>query len=286
MNQQPPLTEAALQAYVDEQLSVERRREIESYLATRPDEAERLASYRAHKRELRALFDPVLDEPVPARVLRAARPPRAHWALQRLTAGIAIAVVSGALGWGLRGAMPQGSDSGTLAQQQARQPQSADVLLAAASGFAQRAAVAHAVYAPDARRAVEVDAEHEDQLVAWLSKRMGARMQAPRLHALGYELVGGRLLPGESKPVAQFMYQDGSGSKLTLYASNELPGAGVPTATPNADTAFSFAQRGALNTFYWVDGEFGYALSAGADRAELTRVSAEVYRQLASGARQ
>lgn len=137
-----------------------------------------------------------------------------------------------------------------------------------------------------ARRAVEVDAEHEDQLVAWLSKRMGARMQAPRLHALGYELVGGRLLPGESKPVAQFMYQDGSGSKLTLYASNELPGAGVPTATPNADTAFSFAQRGALNTFYWVDGEFGYALSAGADRAELARVSAEVYRQLASGARQ
>ena len=159
-------------------------------------------------------------------------------------------------------------------------------LLAAASGFAQRAAVAHAVYAPDARRAVEVDAEHEDQLVAWLSKRMGARMQAPRLRALGYELVGGRLLPGESKPVAQFMYQDGSGSKLTLYASNELPGAGVPTATPNADTAFSFAQRGALNTFYWVDGEFGYALSAGADRAELARVSAEVYRQLASGARQ
>ena len=146
--------------------------------------------------------------------------------------------------------------------------------------------MAHAVYAPDARRAVEVDAEHEDQLVAWLSKRMGARMQAPRLHALGYGLVGGRLLPGESKPVAQFMYQDGSGSKLTLYASNELPGAGVPTATPNADTAFSFAQRGALNTFYWVDGEFGYALSAGADRSELARVSAEVYRQLASGARQ
>jgi len=52
-------------------------------------------------------------------------------------------------------------------------------------------------------------------------------------------------------------------------------------AASNKDAAFRFAQEGAVNVFYWIDGPFGYALSAQADRAELARVSAEVYRQLA-----
>ena len=48
----------------------------------------------------------------------------------------------------------------------------------------------------------------------------------------------------------------------------------------NTGTAFSFAQQGKVNVFYWVDGPFGYAISADADKAELARVSSEVYRQL------
>jgi len=49
------------------------------------------------------------------------------------------------------------------------------------------------------------------------------------------------------------------------------------------ETAFRFAREGSLNVFYWVDGRFGYAISAEADRAALTEVSSEVYRQLAKG---
>ena len=81
-----PLVEADLQAYVDDQLPQERRREIEAYLATRPEEAERLRSYAAHKREIRTLFDPVLDEPVPRRLVEAAAK-RRPWYLQRIAAG-------------------------------------------------------------------------------------------------------------------------------------------------------------------------------------------------------
>jgi anti-sigma factor RsiW len=32
--------------------------------------------------------------------------------------------------------------------------------------------------------------------------------------------------------------------------------------------------------FYWIDGKFGYALSAGMDKRELARVAAAVYAQL------
>ena len=148
--------------------------------------------------------------------------------------------------------------------------------------------MAHAVYSPDARRPVEVDAAHEDQLVAWLSKRMGAPMKPPHLQAQGYTLEGGRLLPGGQGPVAQFMYRNELGSKLTLYVSNDVadvgsaarPDKALQAGVKNTDTAFRFAREGAVNVFYWVDGPFGYALSSDADRSVLAQVSAEVYRQL------
>ena len=250
-----PITEAELHAFVDGQLTPERQREIEASLAQRPDEAQRVQSYREQKRELRALFDPVLDEALPQRVLDAARP-RSPWYSQRWVAGIAIALVSGATGWGLHGAVQPGSSATVLAT----------------ARFAQRAAVAHAVYSPEQRRPVEVDAAHEDQLVTWLSKRMGAPMKPPHLQALGYALEGGRLLPGGQGPVAQFMYRDAAGRRLTLYVSNENVG----------QTAFRYVREGPINVFYWVDGSFGYAISAEADREALQAVATEVYRQLAS----
>jgi anti-sigma factor RsiW len=271
----PPASEADLQACVDRQLTPERQREIEAYLARRPEEAQRTDSYLAHKRELRALFDPVLDEPMPQR-LRQAAIPRTPWYLQRLAAGIAIAVVSGAAGWGLRSGVGAEPEAGLMAQRT-----TGAITVAAATGFAQRAAIAHAVYSPDQRRAVEVGADQEDQLVAWLSKRMGAPMKPPHLQALGYALEGGRLLPGSQGPVAQFMYHDNTGAKLTLYVSNEVADAGAGSqGSKNEETAFRFGREGKVNVFYWVNGPFGYAISADADKTELARVSGEVYRQL------
>ena len=77
------------------------------------------------------------------------------------------------------------------------------------------------------------------------------------------------------------MYHDNIGAKLTLYVSNEVAdaGAGLP-GSKNEETAFRFAQEGKVNVFYWVNGPFGYAISADADKAELARVSGEVYRQI------
>ncbi len=286
----PPVTEADLHGFVDGHLPAERQTEIAAYLAARPADAQRVEAYRAQKRELHALFDPVLDEQPPHRLLRSARPRTVSstpWYLQRLAAGLAIAVISGATGWGLRGFGP-GAGADEAARTAAAPPLPGALTLVSATGFAQRAAVAHAVYSPDLRRPVEVDAAHEDQLVAWLSKRMGAPMKPPHLQAQGYTLEGGRLLPGGQGPVAQFMYRNEQGSKLTLYVSNDatdLGSAAGPAGAPrpgatNADTAFRFAQQGAINVFYWIDGPFGYALSSDADRGVLARVSAEVYQQL------
>ena len=57
-----PITESELQAYADGRLEPKRRMEVEAWLATRPDEAERIADYRRIAKELRSIYDPVIAE--------------------------------------------------------------------------------------------------------------------------------------------------------------------------------------------------------------------------------
>lgn len=260
-----PVTEADLHAYIDGLLPPARRSEIDAYLALRPAEAERLNAYRAQNLQLRAMFSPVLDEPVPERLCATPHRQSSYWpAVQRFAAALAIAFIGGAAGWTLHGAAPDTA----LAQLRFAGP--APVL--GTRALARQAAIAHVVYSPDVRHPVEIGADQEDQLVTWLSKRLGTPIHPPKLGKLGYELIGGRLLPGEIGPVAQFMYHDSSGQRLTLYVSTEQ--------SRNHDTGFRFAQEGPVNVFYWIDGKFGYALSAGINKGELAKVASVVYEQL------
>ena len=132
--------------------------------------------------------------------------------------------------------------------------------------------MAHVTYSPEVRHPVEVGADQEAHLVAWLSKRLGTPLKVPHLGALGYALVGGRLLPGDRGPVAQFMYQDGKGLRLTLYVRAN------PDATQ--ETAFRFSQEQGISVFYWLDKRLGYALSGEIDKNDLLRVADAVYKQL------
>lgn len=246
------INEAELQAYVDGRLEPSRHEEMERWLAANPEHAARAAAYQRQNDALHALFDPVLDEPVPARMQPAQR---SHWfaaPLMRYAAVVAWVALGGMLGWALHGA-------------QAQRP-------AAGLAFAQQAALAHVVYTPEVRHPVEVGADQEAHLVAWLSKRLGHNVKVPHLGEAGYELMGGRLLPGSSGPAAQFMYQDAHGQRLTLYVRTD--------AVANAETAFRYAHENNLGVFYWMDGAFGYALSGELGKAELLQVAQLVYRQL------
>ncbi len=273
-----PVTEADLHAYVDGPLAASRAAEIDAYLASRPDEAERVRVYREHNQGLQAFLEPQLEEAVPARLREAALSPgarrgwRAAWAaprgsLQRVAASCALVFVGVASGWLGRAALEPPAVV-------ARGPSVFQGASLGAASLPRQAAIAHVVYSPDVRHPVEIGADQEDQLVTWLSKRLGANIRPPKLGTLGYELIGGRLLPGTSGPVAQFMYHDVTGQRLTLYVSTEN--------AANKDTAFRFAQEGPVNVFYWIDGKFGYALSAGIDKGELARVAAAVFEQLES----
>jgi len=270
-----PITEADLHAYVDGALTEERGAAIEAYLVSRPDDAQRLRDFHEQRQALKACFDPIVDEPVPARLRAAAyRPPTngtgwsnalPRWSMARAAAGIMLALVGGVLGW-------TAHDRWQPATLIAGGPRIATPALMQSASLPHAAAIAHAVFSPDVKRPVEIGADQEDQLVAWLSKRLGSPVRPPKLGALGFELIGGRLLPGEYGAVAQFMYHDSTGQRLTLYVSTEN--------ASNRDTAFRFAQEGPVNVFYWIDGKFGYALSAGIGKDDLANLATAVYDQL------
>lgn len=256
----PPVTEAELHAWADDRLTPARQAEIDAWLQVHPDERQRVEDWRAQNLALKQWLDPVLAEPLPLRLpLEPAR--RTGWKAgsngpvwRSLAAGVVIAVLSTGTAWWGRGAYDTRTQPGT-----------------ALAGFAHRAAIAHVVYSPDVRRPVEVGADQEQALVTWLTKRMGAEVRPPDLRALGYGLIGGRLLPGGRGPVAQFMFSGADGGRLTLYVTREDAG---------RETAFRFGREGEVNVFYWVDKDFGYALSSGGDRQQMLRVAEAVYRQL------
>lgn len=265
-----PLLDEELHALVDGQLTPVQEAALRARLAHDASAAATLAAWQSQRAALQGLQASMLDEPVPDSLLAAAtrvqeqRHSSLRW--QRwggMAAGLGCAFV---LGWAVRGA--------GLAPPQ---PMAAQ---ARPSSFVQQASMAHLVYAPEVRHPVEVAAAQQEHLVQWLSKRLGRPLKLPDLSAQGFELVGGRLLPGEGGARAQFMFQAADGQRVTLYLGAVEAAAAAPASAPPAGaTAFQLSTE-PLPSFYWVDQGFGYALSGELPRERLLALAQAVYRQL------
>jgi anti-sigma factor RsiW len=216
---------------------------------------------------LHELYDPVLREPVPEHLLRESMTRSSAW--PRRWRSYAVAAT-----WVLLGLAIGIASGWQLHQWRVPAQSSAQAAAAAVPTFVKRAAIAHATYSPEVRHPVEVGADQESHLVAWLSKRLGAQLRAPHLESVGYSLVGGRLLPGEAgSPVAHFMYQCKAGTRVTLYVR--------ANASTNRETAFLYSAEGSVKVFYWIDRKLGYAISsADIDKETLLKVAHAAYQQL------
>ena len=69
------------------------------------------------------------------------------------------------------------------------------------------------------------------------------------------------------------MYEDPRGGRLTLY----LKSGGKEN---DKDTAFRFAEERGIGVFYWIDGNFAYALSGTLDKPRLLEIAKTVYEQV------
>jgi anti-sigma factor RsiW len=274
-DQHTPIGEEDLHAYVDGTLSDERRADVERALEQNPEMAARVSDYFSLNNLFHERYDRVLNEPVPKRLQVPAAPvaPRrwrfaANWPQ---FAGMAAALV---MGVGIGMGTHMGQDviapiaSGHHDSVDTR-PVSAD----SAESFARQAAVAHVVYMPTVERPSALSADdHEQDFVQWLADKLGTDVHPPMLAKSGFALSGGRLLPGADGPTAQFMYRGPNGERVTLCISRRRVNSNT--------TAFKLYQDGPVNVFYWIDGDFGYAVSGGIDRKELLQLSHDVYSQL------
>ena len=248
-----PIREDDLHAYVDGSLDAARRLEVEAWLADHGQDAERVRIWTAQNQALHTTFDPVLNEALPQELVRAALRPRTRPALRwQALAATVVLTLTGLLGYEI-GLRSTGAPS-RMAQ------------------FTREAALAHVVYVSEQRHPVEVEAAHAYHLLAWLSKRLGKHLAAPDFAAQGFELMGGRLLPGGTGAVAQFMYQDAAGRRITLYVRRD--------AWDGRDTAFRHGSQNGVEEFYWIDHDMGYVLSGEIDHATMQRLADSAYRQV------
>ncbi len=245
-----PVTEDELHAFVDDELPAERRSDVEAWLASHSDDAERVRGWRALADALHTRYDAVIDEAVPRRlqIERLAPRPR-RWIYGAAAATLAAFVAGGGVGWLAHGA---------AASPSAFQSLTLDAL------------EAHRLYVVEVRHPVEVTGSERAHLQQWLSKRVGYAIKAPELEGAGLKLVGGRLLPGPQAPAAFLMYESPTGERFTLYTSRARA----------QTTQMRYATRANDGALYWADRGVGYVLSGPDDNKDrLQQVARSVYDQ-------
>ena len=275
-------------AYVDGELTPDEADEFEREIEQHPAAMAEVAALRAQKQALHARYDGLLATASTDRFADFGRGTRSSFGafspLARNLAWAATVVVAVgigiAAGWIVRGE----ADQRTLLARAEGAPAQRDVE-GRLQSFVQTASMSHAIFVPEVRHPVEVAAADEAHLVTWLSKRLAAPLVVPHLGDAGWDLLGGRLLPDDNGPVAQFMYQDRSGQRMTLAVSMGV--AGRTTAMPAAAgtdsrpaAAFRIATENGNTVFYWIDADYAYALTGKLSKDEMTSIASRVYRQL------
>ena len=241
--------------------------------SNRNPDADAQAADKALDAALRGLHRDVLAEPLPPALLDGAlrlsrmqhrTASTRHWG--GIAAGVVLAF---SVGWLSHSQFGRGFESATGLEK-----------ISVEHEFVRQAGFAYSVYMPEKRHPVEVAALEQEHLVQWLSKRVGRPLKIPRLEALGFELVGGRLLPGDEGARAQFMFQNSQSQRITLYLGAMKATAAYQSNPDSQATQFRFEPNGPVPSFYWAEQGFGYALSGQVDKATLMALADAVYNQI------
>jgi anti-sigma factor RsiW len=245
---------------LDGELAADDRAEFERWLDAHPEMKALSARFERDRAALAAALAPVLQEPVPTRLMDLASGkvrPRRLWPRLRNAAAAAVIFVAGGVAGYL--AASAGLLTGGTAEDE----------------FAETAIDAYVVYAASQPHAVEVGADRP-YLEGWLSKRVGLNLVVPDLSAEGFELLGGRILPAGHHAAALLVYQDKAGNQLSIYVTGEgtAKTKGTYTAGEDGPTAI-----------YWLDKGYGCAIVGSMPQEQLAGVARTAWRQMVDAVR-
>ena len=250
-DQNSPVTDDELHAYIDGELPSDRQGAVSDWLASHPEAARQISTWRAQAEAIRARYGSIAKEVVPARLKLDVLTRRGRsWIAIAAAATVAAFMVGGVAGWmahGASAAKPSGFER-----------------------FTSEALDAYKLYVVEVRHPVEVPGAERTHMTQWLSKRLGYEQRVPDLQSIGLTLVGGRLLPGPTGAAAFYMYEGASGERFTVYCGRAT----------SPETALRYKGADRVAAFYWVDDKAAYVVSGPADRAQMEKVTKAVYEQV------
>lgn len=278
-------------AYLDGEVEMAERRDIEAWLASDPAAREKLAALAESANLLRLAFDEVMHEPVPDRLIATARgetapakPPRAEILPFRRRAGaertvpakrwwLGLPVAASLFGLLLGGAITYVSlgkfaPAGLGGKQPAIETAAADSLwLDNAAGYfklfvnAGEGALIDVPATGDPREALQK-----------ISQSLPQEVRLPDLKPWGLNFRGARLVVAQGRPAAQLVYTTDNKAigplTLIIGSSNE------PDISP------TLARRQDVNLLYWRHQGRAYALAGQTDIGYLWGIANDVAWQL------
>lgn len=259
-----PELDADLHAYIDGQLGPEMAADIEARLDADPELRRAVDAMISDRDRIRAAADAleaaVTAGPTNLRIAALERQlgkrlARRRWQARvtgpvsrQLAAGIAMF----AMGWGAHM---------TLAPGERDYPQ-----------YVAEGLGAHTVFGNDMVRPVEFTPDATVAALDWMSEKLKRKIDSPALDALGLTLVGTRLSGTREGPLAQFIYEDRSGNRLSLVVMPH------PEGAPEAQ--LQVARHDTNNVGYWSDSALDYAVIANTSGMQIESVVAEVSRNV------
>jgi len=249
-----PIDDLDIVAYVDNELDDARTQEVESWLATHPEDAAKVHAYKLQNLLLRSLHDDVRTEPLPAPIEAAVASParpflRQHW--MKIAATFLVVAVSSLAGWHLHDY--QSGVEGTERK------------------FVERAFEEHVVFVSGGPGVEETSIARDERLRDVYTRHFNHPLTVPDLAGAGFVPTGRRLLHDKGVPTAQFMYKDPAGRMVTLY---------IQGGFDRSDMTFRLIAEDNMVAFYWTDGPLGYALTGSMKRGDLLDLARMVYEKL------
>ena len=267
-----------LVAYLDGELDSGLRAEVEAWLERDAAMRDRATELAESARLLRTAFDPVLHEPVPERLIAAARGettaavidiaaerskrtgrlsgrPWLQWAA---AAGVAGLLIGGGVGFFLGGPNGENQQAASLAS----------------SNWIDNIAGYHKLFVsagPDDLALVDVPANGTDASRK-TAQKLPSDFRLPNLQPWGLQFQGARFLFIEGQPGTQLFYTTDNKQlgPVTVVVAN----------TTKPDMAPAFDHRDNLNVISWRHHGHAYALVGAADIGYLWNISNDIAYQL------
>jgi anti-sigma factor RsiW len=260
-----------LVAFVDGELDDAAAAEVARAVESDAELAARVDMFRTSSVMVRAAFADVIYEPVPDRLLAAARGPVAaadnvvpfrkrspvgRWIALPLAASVAALMI--------------GAGAGYWAGRSPVAPPPTE--LAASSGLVDNLAGYYDLYTvtggePEQMAFADMRTDERDGLQSWLTSRLDRETKVPDLSTFGYNLRGGRIVISEGRPAGQIIYENPADKRpIAIYVGT----------TTKRDAQLTLDQRKDVNVAYWRREGRTIAVFGKSDKTVIRDIAAKV----------